>query len=46
MTVTLSEDKKWWIDENQNRWQVEKFSQEMAKACSETLVNCARCINS
>ncbi|MEO5297754.1 hypothetical protein [Enterococcus cecorum] len=40
MTVKLSEDKKWWIDKNKNRWQAEKYSQEEAKACSATLVNC------
>ena len=46
MKVKLSEDKKWWIDKNKNRWQAEKYSQEEAKACSATLVNCERCVNS
>ena len=35
----------YWKDKDNNRWSKSKYSQEEAQACSETLINCSKCID-
>lgn len=46
MGVKLSENGVWWIDENDNKWNINDFSKENAEFYSETLFNCQDCVDS
>lgn len=46
MSVKLSENGVWWIDENGNKWNINDFSKENAEFYSETLFNCQHCVDS
>lgn len=46
MGVKLSENGVWWIDENNNKWNIDDFSKENAEFCSNTLHNCQHCVDS
>lgn len=46
MGVKLSENGVWWIDENDNKWNINDFSKENAEFYSETLFNCQHCVDS
>lgn len=43
--IKLSEDKKWWIDENNNRWDAQRYTEEQAEYFSNTLKHCTDCSN-
>lgn len=46
MSVKLSENGVWWIDKNDNKWNINDFSKENAELYSETLFNCQHCVDS
>ena len=35
----------YWMDENNNRWNIEIYTEEQAEKCSKSLVNCHDCDN-
>ena len=35
----------YWVDENNNRWNIEIYTEEEAEKCSKSLVNCHDCYN-
>ena len=35
----------YWVDENNNRWNIEIYTEEEAEKCSKSLVNCYDCDN-
>ena len=35
----------YWVDENNNRWDIEFYTEEAAEKCSKSLVDCENCIN-
>ena len=43
MSVELVED--YWIDSNNNKWYVGKYTREQAIKVSQTLINCKDCID-
>ena len=36
---------RYWVDENNNRWDTEIYTKEQAEKCSKRLVNCYNCDN-
>ena len=36
-------ENEYYVDENNNKWDMEIFSKKEADECSETLVNCNNC---
>ena len=35
----------YWVDENNNRWSCDWYSEEIAEQLSKTLINCSGCID-
>ena len=41
----LKQINKYWVDENNNRWNTKIYTEEKAEKCSKSLVNCYNCYN-
>lgn len=41
----MKQENGYWIDENNNKWSVEKFSEEEAIKASKSLKYCTDCVN-
>lgn len=41
----LKKINRYWVDENNNRWNIEIYTEEQAEKYSKSLVNCYNCIN-